>query len=542
MPVVRAATGSTSVELKKSPGLRLPPELLDKAVYRLCYISIICAVSSLLFCTFHILLQPEAKEVFQQPLVRLTDLSLVLLSVGFIAIQRSGWVSAQTILYLGAVYQILVSFSIGLVESYMPRGPGSVVIGVSAVAMWNTLCGLLIPNTPLVNLMAGIGSLAAWPIAYAIGHQLNQQEFIGWNRIIIWMLPIAMSTVWTNILNRRLYTMSINSHKAEELGSYKLDYMIGQGGMGEVWRARHRMLARDAAVKLIRPEVLSGANMKSVSVIRKRFEREARSTAALRSPHTVALYDFGSTADHTFYYVMELLDGIDLQTMVERFGPLPAGRVKNILLQICESLDEAHTLGMVHRDIKPRNIILCKLGRQHDFSKVLDFGLVKNMLAGEDSLMTNEGSATGTPAYMAPEVALGGTIDGRADLYSLGCLAYYLLTGELVFKESTSTAVVLAHVQKQPVPPSQRTELPIPAELEALVMKCLEKDPADRVFSAAEIARRLDAMHIVPAFCREEAARWWETHLPTIRSEAAQPISKVETQDILESERESARA
>lgn len=544
MPVVRAVTGSSSSELRRKPGLRLPPELLEKAVMRLCYISMICAVSTVLFCTLHALFQPEAREVLRNPIVRLTDLGIILTSVGFLALQRTGWLSQQSILHLGAVFQVMISFSIALVESFMPRGPETVVIGMSAVTLWNTLCGVLIPNTPVVNLLAGIGSLVAWPAAYAIGHNVTGHEFIGWNRIAIWMAPIALSVIWTNILNRRIYAMTVDSAKAEELGSYKLDYMIGQGGMGEVWRARHRMLARDAAVKLIRPEVLSGATMKSVSLIRKRFEREARSTASLRSPHTVALFDFGVTHDHTFYYVMELLDGIDLQTMVERFGPLPAARVKNILLQVCESLDEAHTLGMVHRDIKPRNIFLCKLGRQYDFSKVLDFGLVKNMLANDDSLMTAEGSATGTPAYMAPEVALGGTVDGRADIYALGCVAYYLLTSELVFKEATSTAIVLAHVQKDPVPPSQRTELPIPPEMEELIMKCLAKDPKDRVHSAAELARRLESMTLPEMFGRTEAARWWEMHLPTIHSESAQPSfdAQAETHDILNSERISANA
>jgi serine/threonine-protein kinase len=275
------------------------------------------------------------------------------------------------------------------------------------------------------------------------------------------------------------------------------------------------MLARNAAVKLIRPEILAGQTMRAESVIRKRFEREARATAALRNPHTVALYDFGVTDDHMFYYVMELLEGIDIQSLVEKFGPMHPGRVKNVLIQICESLEEAHRLGMVHRDIKPRNIFLCKLGWQHDFAKVLDFGLVKTALRKDESLMTMDGAATGTPAYMSPEVALGGAqIDGRTDIYSLGCVAYYMLTGQLVFQEATPTAIALAHVQKDPVPPSDRTELPIPAGLERVVLQCLSKDPAERPRSAQDLARRLEALTDVPMYCRDKAAAWWDANLP----------------------------
>jgi serine/threonine-protein kinase len=331
----------------------------------------------------------------------------------------------------------------------------------------------------------------------------------------MWMMPLSMSLFWTNFLSRNMYSMQMQTNYAEDLGSYKLERVIGQGGMGEVWLASHRMLARNAAVKLIRPEILSGQSMRAESVIRKRFEREARATASLRNPHTVALYDFGLTQDHMFYYVMELLEGIDLQTMVDKFGPLHPGRVKNILIQICESLEEAHRLGMVHRDVKPRNIFLSKMGWQHDFAKMLDFGLVKTALREDESMMTMDGSATGTPAYMAPEVALGGsTVDGRTDIYSLGCVAYFILTGELVFPESSPTAIALAHVQKAPIPPSQRTELAIPDGLERVILQCLEKDPANRPRSAQDLARKLEALRDVPIFCRDQAASWWETNVP----------------------------
>jgi serine/threonine-protein kinase len=292
------------------------------------------------------------------------------------------------------------------------------------------------------------------------------------------------------------------------------------------------MLAREAAVKIIRPELLARHSIRDASMVTKRFEREAQATACLRSPHTVALYDFGLARDQSFYYVMELLDGIDLQTLVEQHGPLPAGRVQNILVHACESLEEAHRKGMVHRDVKPRNLFLCKLGLQFDFTKVLDFGLVKTIEStGDLTQMSMDGSATGTPAYMAPEMAIGSKdIDGRSDIYGLGCVAYFLLTGELVFNEPNHVAAALAHVQKPPVPPSERTELPIPAGLERVILQCLEKDPKDRPQTAWDLARRLENLPDVPRFCRDSAEKWWSVNMP-----APVPASAPDPRGILDS-------
>ncbi len=514
MRVMRAPS-SGSDGFSKQPGMSLPPKLLDKAVTRLCFISIISAVSTVAFFLTNGYLQPEVTVLQQHPIVRLIALSMVLLSFAFFGLQRSGWFAKSTILHLGGVFQVLVAYSIVVGECALAVGPKQPVVGVSTAALWLVLCGMLIPNTPRANLVAGIFTVLAWPAGYWSAMHLFGFEFIGWNRVFMWMMPLAMSLFWTNFLNRNLYKMQMETVKAEELGAYRLERVIGQGGMGEVWLASHRMLARNAAVKLIRPEILSSQTMRAESVIHKRFEREARATASLRNPHTVALYDFGVTQDNLFYYVMELLEGIDLQTLVEKHGPMHPGRIRNILVQVCESLEEAHRLGMVHRDVKPRNIFLCKLGWQHDFAKVLDFGLVKTALREDESLMTMDGTATGTPAYMAPEVALGGTeVDGRTDIYSLGCVAYFMLTGSLVFPEASPTAIALAHVQKAPIPPSERTELPVPAGLEAVILNCLDKDPARRPRSAQELARRLESLHDIPPFGRDQAASWWETNLP----------------------------
>src|SRR5919109_5270545 len=248
--------------------------------------------------------------------------------------------------------------------------------------------------------------------------------------------------------------------KEREMGSYHLGELLGRGGMGEVYKASHRMLARPAAIKLIHPDALARRDPKSAGLAVARFKREADAAARLRSPHTVELYDFGEAEDGTLYFVMELLEGLDLETLVRREGPLPEKRVIHILRQVCESLEEAHASGLVHRDIKPANIHVGRVGRRHDFVKVLDFGLVKSVVAepGEDSMATAAGLTPGTPAYMAPEMALGQPVDGRADIYALGCVAYFLLTGEMVFEASNAFQLIAKHLEEPPVPPSRRTE------------------------------------------------------------------------------------
>jgi serine/threonine-protein kinase len=477
----------------------------------------IAAVSAVVFYAVNGILQPEVAQVQKLPMVRLLTLTTVLASIAFLAMHRSGVFSKQVILHLGLVFQILVAFMIAMSETAVPFGGSDFARGVSAVALWTVLCGLLIPSTPAMNLMGSLSSAATWPAAYLISSHLYAHRWIGWNRILAWCFPLLLTAIWSNLINRRIYRIEVDSHKAEELGSYKLVSLIGKGGMGEVWRAQHRMLARNAAIKVIRPEILATYSIRDASIVRKRFDREAQATARLRSPHTVALYDFGVARDESFYYVMELLEGTDLQTLVERYGPLPAGRVRNIVIQACESLEEAHRYGMVHRDVKPRNLLLCKLGLEYDFVKVLDFGLVKTLDIDDGATqMSTDGTATGTPAYMAPEIALGKRdIDGRSDLYGLGCVAYYLLTGELVFDEPSPMAAALAHVQKQPIPPSQRTELPVPKSIEEIVLQCLEKDPDKRPQSAWDLARRMERLTDIPRFCRDSAQKWWQTHLPT---------------------------
>jgi serine/threonine-protein kinase len=291
--------------------------------------------------------------------------------------------------------------------------------------------------------------------------------------------------------------------------------------MGEIWRARHRMLARPVAIKLIRAELLGARTPAEATALVGRFQREAEATAALHSAHTVALHDFGVTPDGVFYYAMELLDGLDLDSLVRRFGPVPPERAIHLLTQACESLAEAHSQGLVHRDVKPANIVASHWGHKWDFVKVLDFGLVKAAWSlGDDERLTTEGVITGTPAFLAPEIALGKRdVDARVDIYGLGCVAYWLLTGQRVFEGATPMEIVLHHVKTPPIPPSQRVTTPIPASLEGLVLSCLAKEPEARPPSAEWLADELVQCQTARPWTPSRARQWWEENAEAIAGE-----------------------
>ena len=315
-----------------------------------------------------------------------------------------------------------------------------------------------------------------------------------------------------------------------DLGAYRLVRPLGQGGMGEVWLAVHRLLQRPAAIKIVRPEMLAEAEQREEWL--RRFEREARATALLESPHTVRLYEYGQAGSGTFYYAMELLEGIDLESFVERFGPMRPARAVLVLAQAAASLAEAHAAGLVHRDVKPGNLFLSRLGLEHDFVKVLDFGLVKGGDEQRDVRITAADMVVGTPGYMAPEAVSGKVeLDARADVYALGCVAYWLLTGTHVFggADRTPLQVMLDHAHREPQPPSLRTEAPIPPALEALVMRCLEKDRerrprdgADLLACLRQVARQLPA-----AWTEADAHRWWRRHLPELAAPHPRQASTV---------------
>jgi serine/threonine-protein kinase len=302
--------------------------------------------------------------------------------------------------------------------------------------------------------------------------------------------------------------------------------------MGEVWRAEHRLLARQAAIKLIRPEADAGPDA------HERFRREAQTLATLRSRNTIELFDYGITEEGTFFYVMELLDGMDLETLVGRFGPQRPARVCALLMQACHSLAEAHAAGLVHRDVKPANLYVCRAADEVDVLKVLDFGLVRSLAdvaspastrsladvareldAGVTPLvkLTAAGSVMGTPDYMAPEQVLGQDIDARADVYALGCVAYFALSGELPFSGHVDAMeIMLAHLQQDAAPLAQRAQQRIPQQLVELVHRCMAKRAEDRPASVAVVRRELAAVQFAPAeaWTEELAAEWWRVNVP----------------------------
>jgi serine/threonine-protein kinase len=492
---------------------------VESAVLRLRWVCVICACITILSVVLQRYLQPEIAVLMRNPVIPLTWLGVVLIALGIGALQQFRLLAPATILNLGLVFEVMVSFAMSFAETSLQLVPDGLVLGVPKVSVWIAVVGLLIPNRPRIKLITALISASSWPICYFLNLHLHGFEPLAVNRLVAWIYVPYVMAFATYALSWRVSFMERAAQRAQDLGSYELVSLIGSGGMGEVWLARHRMLARDAAIKLIRPDLITGQSGHQLEITRKRFEREARAIASLQSPHTVYLFDFGVSQEGTFYYVMELLDGISLELLVEKFGPQPASRVVHILRQVCESLEEAHRHGLIHRDVKPSNIFICTLGIERDFAKVLDFGLVKNVSPKESMRLTIDGTSAGTPAYMAPEVAMGEpNIDGRVDLYGLGCVAYFLLTGVPVFDEKTPTAAALAHVQKPPTPPSQRTELPVPPELEQIILQCLAKKPDDRPHSAQELGRMLTRCAGVAGWDQETAARWWETYLPSSSS------------------------
>ena len=313
------------------------------------------------------------------------------------------------------------------------------------------------------------------------------------------------------------------------LGHYRLMEKLGEGGMGEVWRARHQLLARPCAIKLIKPDLLGESSREAAT---ERFHLEARTISRLSSPNTVHLYDFGVSETGSFYFVMELLTGMDLSSLVQRFGPMPPERAIAVLRQACRSLGEAHAEGLLHRDIKPQNLFLCRLGLDVDVVKLLDFGLVKSL--NEDrTQLTAADTLTGTPAYMPPERVVGGAADERSDIYSLGCVAYWMLTGRTVFT-GEPMAVMIHHARTPPKPPSTISPSTIPERLEQIVLACLEKTPQKRPSSALDLWNQLGEVALAAPWTHERAEQWWREHLPGLvtSSTGSDSSSQLATQPI----------
>jgi len=426
----------------------------------------------------------------------------------------------RTILDLGLGLEI---FTAALIASITFHDISPHAARISWVAAVILVYPAIAPAAPRRILIAGLlaASMDAMGFGVAVlrgqGGDASGAELAG---TLAWMLaPNYLCAVLALVPATLIRRLGREAGTARELGSYRLGRLLDRGGMGEVYEATHRMIAKPAAIKIIRPELLAESPAFAPVVV-ERFYREAEAVAALRSPHTVSLYDFGIAADGTLYYVMELLDGIDLQRLVERFGPLPAARVVHILRQICDSLGEAHGRGMIHRDIKPSNIVLCQLGSSVDFVKVVDFGLVRREIgvAAATERLSEPQRQMGTPLYMAPETVSGSAaVDRRADLYALGCVGYWLLTGRPVFDGDSPIQVMYHHGYDAPVPPSERLGTAVPGDLEAVILAALAKMPEERPSTAEDFSSRVAACAVSNGWDQARAQAWWLENFPAIQ-------------------------
>jgi serine/threonine-protein kinase len=444
------------------------------------------------------------------------NLGALTASFGLWWFARSPRVSATSLFTLGLAYEILICFVIAITtfwQFYIAKGVVPNMTWVPGVVI---LFPLIMPGPPQRMLVAALLAAAMSPLALLL-LDLTGKVATDADGYLSATVGPAFAAGFAYLGARVVYGLGREVAAARHLGSYRLEERLGEGGMGEVWKARHRMLARPAAIKLIRPSLSGNPRSGVPEDLLRRFEREAQAIARLRSPHTVELFDFGVADDGAFYYAMELLEGVDANALVRRFGPVPVERAIHLLRQVCHSLSEAESCGLVHRDIKPANIFLCRYGEEYDFVKVLDFGLVKALGESADagSALTREHVVQGTPAFIAPEQALGQSdLDGRADIYATGCVAYWLLTGHLVFSAESPMALLLHHAHTAPTPPSARTELSIPATLDRLVMSCLAKNPAERPQSARELSHRLGEIEGPYPWTEERAREWWVRHQP----------------------------
>jgi serine/threonine-protein kinase len=371
--------------------------------------------------------------------------------------------------------------------------------------------GMFIPNTWRRAALV-IGAMALLPLLLVVGMMLVYAQVAATmtamglvQQVLVLAIAAVASVFGTHLIN----TLRREVFEAKQLGQYRLIKRLGTGGMGEVYLAEHRMLKRPCAVKLIHPDRAGDPQVLA------RFEREVRTTARLSHWNTVEIFDYGRTDDGTFFYVMEFLPGLSLEELLERHGPLPAGRVIHLLRQTCQGLREAHAIGLIHRDIKPGNLFAAQRGGLYDVVKLLDFGLVKAVTEQPSARLTQEGGISGTPLFMSPEQARGlSELDARSDIYSLGAVAYALLAGRPPFDGTNPLDVMMAHVRDDVVPPSKH-QAGVPADLERVVLRCLAKNPEDRFQDAESLEQALADCGAADQWTQSQATLWWRQKVPT---------------------------
>jgi len=375
---------------------------------------------------------------------------------------------------------------------YAPKGRWHTALVVGPLA--------ILPSAVLLALFLRYPQAMWWLVRVTTAHGSSPLEVFGLDVLVLLMLAVVSASGAHTISRLRRQVK-----EARQYGQYHLLRRLGAGGMGEVYLAEHQLLKRPCALKLIRPGIESGLDALA------RFEREVRLTATLSHPNTVEIYDYGRTEDGTYYYVMEYLQGLSLAELVEQYGPLPPGRVVYLLRQVCGALLEAHAAGLIHRDIKPSNIFASRRGGLYDVAKLFDFGLVRPLTRSVSSQVSTEGQVLGTPLFMSPEQAeRDRVIDGRSDIYSLGGVAYYLLTGRPPFDEEEGLRLMIAIARDPVVPPSQ-VHSGIPRDLERVVLRCLAKDATERFPDAESLERALGECVCTAEWNQDHAARWWRS-------------------------------
>jgi serine/threonine-protein kinase len=512
----RLPTPTKGAGAEAGPTTRLPDELVADQVRRLQLFTGIGIGLWMLGLAMDTIIFPSLAGTAVKRDAVAIEITAIGLSLAMGLYVRYGASSPRVKAEAGLLYMLVNAAGIAALNTWVTVPKADTMSHISWIAILILISSMVAPASPRKMVAASMLAASFDPIGVWLAH-LRGVIVPSPLETLAYYLPNYSCAIVAVLPAYTFQGFGRRLREVKELGSYQLIEMLGQGGMGEVWRARHRLLAREAAVKLIRPEVL-GAGGEDTRLILHRFEREAQATAALTSPHSIQLFDFGMTEAGSFYYVMELLTGRDLETLVREFGPLPSERAAYLLRQVCHSLAEAHARGLVHRDIKPANIYVCRSGLDYDIAKVLDFGLVKvSRHDPAETMLTTDHTTTGTPAYMAPEIILGQTnVDRRADVYALGCVAYFLVTGQLVFTGATPMQILVQHVQTEPIPPSQRSELPGPEALEQVIMACLAKDPARRPQDAAALFDLVIGCGTSASWSRDRARQWWELHLPEL--------------------------
>jgi serine/threonine-protein kinase len=463
---------------------------------------------------------------------KVINLLLALGGLGLLVYLRRWAPSERALRAVDMGFAVIMAVAIGIGSATAPRGFHFEVIALLVMIFLLVLRAALVPSRPRFTAMVGL--VCSLPILAGGYVQLlgtpMPNEFMTPGVIVIALAAwCCVATAATTVVSRVIYGLVTQVRDAQHLGRYTLGAKIGEGGMGEVYRAEHAMLRRPTAVKLLLPGKVSASSI-------ERFEREVQLTSRLSHPNTIAIYDYGRTPEGIFYYAMEYLDGLSLESLIASDGIQPAGRVVHILLQAAGALAEAHGFGLIHRDIKPANIMLCERGGMPDVVKVVDFGLVKNLDAADgDVALTNTNALTGTPLYLAPEsITRPDKIDARIDIYALGAVGYFLITGTPPFTGHNVVEIAGHHLHTTPEAPSIRLGRAVPPKLDALLVACLAKDPDARPDDAQALLTALLDCEIESPWSGADARAWWTNWHRANTDEAAALHTPIPTRETKE--------